>query len=44
MSVAGSKGSLSGVVVVMALHISTDRLLGLLAYTMEEFDQAQSHF
>ena len=28
----------------MALHISTDRLLGLLAYTMEEFDQAQSHF
>ena len=28
----------------MALYISTDRLLGLLAHTMEEFDQAQSHF
>ena len=28
----------------MALHISTDRLLGLLAYTMEGFDQDQSHF
>ncbi len=28
----------------MALYISTDRLPGLLAHTMEEFDQAQSHF
>ena len=36
--------SLSGVVDVLALYISTDRLPGLLAHTMEEFDQAQSHF
>ncbi len=29
---------------VQALYISTDRLLGLLAHTMGEFDSAQSHF
>jgi tetratricopeptide (TPR) repeat protein len=29
---------------VQALYISTDRLLGLLAHTMGEFDKSQSHF